>query len=206
MLSVQVGGEHIFRAQRGTSTGRIASSKDGHTIARLICKSSARLHRSLQARLYQREYESERQTILPFQDQQKHIDGSYEKQRVFPVQKSSPCVSPPSPRPLPRRQPPACHRGPQLFGPCTSQFYFCVSTDTSLRQMPALKPEYEVLAKAVSGRLRGDPSLPLDEEPEEDPAAAEDEEEVKKHNGDAGHLLRVLDACLLASAQPVFCR
>lgn len=44
--------------------------------------------------------------------------------------------------------------------------------------MPALKPEYEVLANAVTGRLRGDPSLPLDEEPEEEPAAAEDEEEV----------------------------
>ncbi len=44
--------------------------------------------------------------------------------------------------------------------------------------MPALKPEYELLAKAVSGRLRGDPSLPLDEEPEEEPPAPEDEEEV----------------------------
>lgn len=53
-----------------------------------------------------------------------------------------------------------------------------MSTDTSLRQMPALKPEYEVLARAVAGRLRGDPSLPLDEEPEEEPVA-DDEEEVK---------------------------
>lgn len=43
--------------------------------------------------------------------------------------------------------------------------------------MPALKPEYEALAKAASGRLRGDPSLPLDEEPEEEPPA-EDEDEV----------------------------
>ena len=46
--------------------------------------------------------------------------------------------------------------------------------------MPALKPEYEVLAKAVSGRLRGDPSLPLDEEPEEE-APVDDEEEVSDH-------------------------
>lgn len=44
--------------------------------------------------------------------------------------------------------------------------------------MPALKPEYEALAKAVTGRLRGDPSLPLDEEPEEEPPAPEDDEEV----------------------------
>lgn len=42
--------------------------------------------------------------------------------------------------------------------------------------MPALKPEYEALAKAVNGRLRGDPSLPLDEEPEEEPPAEDDEE------------------------------
>ncbi|CAM9238933.1 unnamed protein product [Ectocarpus sp. 13 AM-2016] len=60
--------------------------------------------------------------------------------------------------------------------PCS--FYFCVSSDTSLRLMPAVKPEYEVLAAAVTGRLRGDPSLPLDEEPEEEePPAGEDEEE-----------------------------
>lgn len=44
--------------------------------------------------------------------------------------------------------------------------------------MPALKPEYEALAAAVSGRLRGDPSLPLDEEPEEEPPAADEDEEV----------------------------
>lgn len=44
--------------------------------------------------------------------------------------------------------------------------------------MPALKPEYEALAGAVSGRLRGDPSLPLDEEPEEEPPAADEDEEV----------------------------
>eukprot|EP00903_Cladosiphon_okamuranus_P015183 g14037.t1 len=59
------------------------------------------------------------------------------------------------------------------------KFYFCMSTDTSLRQMPALKPEYEVLAKAVTGRLRGDPSLPLDEEPEEEPAVEDDEEDPR---------------------------
>lgn len=54
-----------------------------------------------------------------------------------------------------------------------------MSSDTSLRQMPAVKPEYELLAAAVTGRLRGDPSLPLDEEPEEEePPAGEDEEEV----------------------------
>lgn len=69
------------------------------------------------------------------------------------------------------------------------QFYFCLSTDTSLRQMPALKPEYEVLAKAVSGRLRGDPSLPLDEEPEEEPPAPEDDEEVTlQPNSSTGRL------------------
>lgn len=80
--------------------------------------------------------------------------------------------SPPSPI-----VPPVSRRGFQLPKLCTRQFYFCVSTDTSLRQMPALKPEYEALAKAVTGRLRGDPSLPLDEEPEEEPPA-DDEEEV----------------------------
>lgn len=83
---------------------------------------------------------------------------------------------PTNPPPAPRGN--SCYRGFQLLESCTRQFYFCVSTDTSLRQMPALKPEYEVLAKAVTGRLRGDPSLPLDEEPEEEPPAADDEEEV----------------------------
>ncbi|CAM9526343.1 unnamed protein product, partial [Hapterophycus canaliculatus] len=56
-------------------------------------------------------------------------------------------------------------------------FYFCLSSDTSLRQMPALKPEYELLATATSGILRGDPSLPLDEEPEEEPPEGDDGEE-----------------------------
>lgn len=42
--------------------------------------------------------------------------------------------------------------------------------------MPALVPEYATQAAAVAGRLRGDPSLPLDEEPEEEPAAGEDED------------------------------
>ena len=65
---------------------------------------------------------------------------------------------------------------PHRFIPTLPQFYFCLSTDTSLRQMPALKPEYEAQAVAVKGRLRGDPSLPLDEEPEEEPPADEDEE------------------------------
>lgn len=50
--------------------------------------------------------------------------------------------------------------------------------------MPALKPEYELLAAATSGILRGDPSLPLDEEPEEEPPEPEDGEEVRgKKNG-----------------------
>lgn len=46
--------------------------------------------------------------------------------------------------------------------------------------MPALKPEYEALAAATSGILRGDPSLPLDEEPEEEPPEADDGDEVQK--------------------------
>lgn len=57
-----------------------------------------------------------------------------------------------------------------------NKFYFCMSTDTSLRQMPVLSADYEAKAEATSGRLRGDPSLPLDDEPEEDPAAEQDED------------------------------
>lgn len=49
-----------------------------------------------------------------------------------------------------------------------------MSTDTSLRQMPVLSADYEAKARATGGRLRGDPSLPLDEEPEEEPAADPD--------------------------------
>lgn len=56
------------------------------------------------------------------------------------------------------------------------QFYFCMSTDTSLRQMPVFGPEYEEKAKVTNGRLRGDPSLPLDEEPEGDVDAEADED------------------------------
>ena len=61
-----------------------------------------------------------------------------------------------------------------------------MSTDTSLRQMPALTPEYQAQAEEVKGRLRGDPSLPLDEEPEEPeepeeelPEGEEEDEEVR---------------------------
>lgn len=45
--------------------------------------------------------------------------------------------------------------------------------------MPALSPEYEAQASAINGRLRGDPSLPLDEEPEDELPAGDDEDEVQ---------------------------
>lgn len=45
-----------------------------------------------------------------------------------------------------------------------------MTTDTSLRQMPILTADYDAKAETTSGRLRGDPSLPLDAEPEEPPA------------------------------------
>lgn len=51
-----------------------------------------------------------------------------------------------------------------------------MSTDTSLRQMPILTADYAAQAEATGGRLRGDPSLPLDEEPEEEPPVDEDDE------------------------------
>lgn len=58
-----------------------------------------------------------------------------------------------------------------------------MSTDTSLRQMPTLTPDYISQAEAVEGRLRGDPSLPLDEEPEEEPEEADEEaEEVHSYS------------------------
>lgn len=40
--------------------------------------------------------------------------------------------------------------------------------------MPTLTPDYVTQAEAVQGRLRGDPSLPLDEEPEVEDEEAEE--------------------------------
>eukprot|EP00611_Tribonema_gayanum_P031884 TRINITY_DN9339_c0_g1_i1.p1 TRINITY_DN9339_c0_g1~~TRINITY_DN9339_c0_g1_i1.p1 ORF type:complete len:308 (-),score=61.32 TRINITY_DN9339_c0_g1_i1:89-937(-) len=57
------------------------------------------------------------------------------------------------------------------------QYYYATSNDTLLRQMPTLSAEQKSLAAAVpkGQRFKGDPSLPLDAEPEEEEADESEE-------------------------------
>ncbi|CAM9526033.1 unnamed protein product, partial [Chrysoparadoxa australica] len=47
------------------------------------------------------------------------------------------------------------------------EYYYCTVNDTALRQMPQLNENCKALAAKCKGRFKGDPSLPLDKEPEE---------------------------------------
>ncbi|GMI04721.1 hypothetical protein TrRE_jg4413 [Triparma retinervis] len=55
------------------------------------------------------------------------------------------------------------------FGFPTKKFYFCTTSNFTLKQMPELSEEYVGKAAAVTGRFKGDPSFPLEEPPEETP-------------------------------------
>jgi radial spoke head protein 9 len=55
------------------------------------------------------------------------------------------------------------------FGFPTKKFYFCTTSNFTLKQMPELSEEYAGKAAAVTGRFKGDPSFPLEEPPEESP-------------------------------------
>ena len=56
------------------------------------------------------------------------------------------------------------------------RYYYATAADTTLRLLPTLSEAYNKLAAAVppSQRFQGDPSLPLDAEPEEQPEQDED--------------------------------
>lgn len=58
------------------------------------------------------------------------------------------------------------------------RYYYATASDTTLRRLPVLSKEYKELAAAVppTQRFQGDPSLPLDAEPEDMPE--QDEETV----------------------------
>ncbi|CAM9172444.1 unnamed protein product [Phaeothamnion confervicola] len=57
------------------------------------------------------------------------------------------------------------------------KYFYCRSSDPTLVQMPPLSPEFAAKAAAVTSRFLGEPSLPLDGEPEDDPAAAAEAED-----------------------------
>ena len=58
------------------------------------------------------------------------------------------------------------------------RYYYATAADTTLRLLPELSAEYSKLAAALPAntRFQGDPSVPLDAEPEEQPQT--DEEQV----------------------------
>jgi hypothetical protein len=60
------------------------------------------------------------------------------------------------------------------------QYYFSTVSSPMLRQMPQLNKEYEQLAEKCTGRFKGDPSLPLDDEPEEGEDEGEDAVEKER--------------------------
>lgn len=57
------------------------------------------------------------------------------------------------------------------------KYYYCTSGDFVLRQLPELNEEYTRLASAITGRFKGDPSLPLDGKGDDEPVEADADSE-----------------------------
>eukprot|EP00968_Pinguiococcus_pyrenoidosus_P016321 scaffold1557_cov246-Pinguiococcus_pyrenoidosus.AAC.15 len=61
------------------------------------------------------------------------------------------------------------------------QYFYCTTTNPTLKAMPPLSPEFLDKAKATEGRFSGEPDRPLGEE-----AAADEEEEAPEEDEEGG--------------------
>jgi hypothetical protein len=83
------------------------------------------------------------------------------------------------------------------------RYYYATASDTTLRRLPVLSKEYKELAAAVppTQRFQGDPSLPLDAEPEDMPEQDEETVSFSSHPPDCFDRvlhLQSLDSLLFA--------